>query len=47
MPDWSGYRFRLLDDTVSEILFRLAWLPHTAAGAEPDAYAAVTNLTII
>ena len=47
LPDWSGYRFRLLDDTVREIMFRLAWLPHTAAGAEPGAYAAVTNLTII
>lgn len=47
LPEWSGCRFRLLDDSVPDIRFRLAWLLHTAAGAEPEAYAAVTNLTII
>ena len=47
LPDWSGYRFRLLDDTVSEIRFRLAWVPHNIEYAEPEDYAAVTNWTIM
>lgn len=47
LPDWSGYRFRLLDDTVSEIRFRLAWVPHNIEYAKPDDYAAVTNWTIM
>lgn len=47
LPDWSGYRFRLLDDTVSEIRFRLAWTPHNIEYAEPEDYAAVTNWTIM
>lgn len=47
LPDWSGYRFRLLDYKVPEIRFRLAWVPHNIEYAEPDDYAAVTNWTIM
>ncbi len=47
LPDWSGYRFRLLDGTVPEIQFRLAWTAHTVEHAAPDDYGAVTNWTII
>ena len=47
LPDWSGYRFRLLDRTCPEILFRLAWAEHTLTDTEPDSYSFVTNWTII
>lgn len=47
LPDWSGYRFRLLDDTEPEIRFRIAWAAHTAEHAAPDDYGSVTNWTIM
>lgn len=47
LPDWSGYRFRLLDYKVPEIRFRIAWAPHNIEYAEPEDYAAVTNWTIM
>lgn len=47
LPDWSGYRFRLLDETVPEIRFRIARAYHTLEYAEPADYAEVTRWTIM
>ena len=47
LADQTGFRLTVLDDTVREIPFRLAWIPHTAEGADQAAYAAVTELTIM
>ncbi len=47
LPDWSGYRFRLLDETVSEIRFRIVWAYHALEYAEPADYAEVTRWTIM
>ena len=44
LPDWSGYRFRLLDRTQSEIRFRLVWLHHDLPYADPEAYAGAVTL---
>lgn len=48
LPDWSGFRFRLLDRSQTEIPFRLAWIRHTVEFAEPEEYvSAVTLWTIV
>lgn len=48
LPDWSGYRFRLLDRSFAEIHFRLAWILHTVEFADAADYeSAVTLWTII
>ena len=48
LPDWSGYRFRLLDRSLTEIQFRLAWIRHTVEFADAADYvSAVTLWTII
>ena len=49
LPDWSGFSVRLLDRTVPQILFRIAWIRHLNEPdieAEPDDYErAVTLIT--
>ena len=47
LRDWSGYQFRVLDDSESEVRFRLAWIEHMAEGVNPEEYAAVTEWTIM
>ena len=47
LDDWSGYRFRLIDETCQEILFRLAWAEQNLPHVDAEQYAAVTQWTII
>lgn len=28
LPDWSGYSFKIKDDSLSDVIFRIAWIKH-------------------
>lgn len=47
LPDWSGYSFKIIDHSLSEVLFRIAWIKHNdELVAEIDHYEnAVTLIT--
>ncbi len=38
LPDWSGFVFQLLDRTMPEVRFRIAWIKHDESIVTDDVY---------